>query len=206
MLERIAQLPEERAINTSQVAQRLWDYIKPEWKLLLGMLVMLTLTAIGQGGGPALIGVAVDQYITEGDRAGLHQTMLLLLGVYAFGLVGFIGQAWFIGVVSQRVLKRLRLDIFEHVQRLSLRYFDRHEAGDLMSRLVNDTEVVGSTLSQGMAQALGAIFGLVGILVGMFLLNWQLAIAAFLMIPVMYVTTRVFSRRARAAFRVTRET
>ncbi len=206
MLERMTTLPDEQAADSVTVAQRLWDYIKPDWKLLLGVLAMLVLTAIGQGGSPALIGVAVDRYITAGDRAGLAQTMFLLLGVYGLGLLGFIGQAWLMGIVSQRVLKRLRFNIFEHVQRLSLRYFDQHEAGDLMSRLVNDTEVIGSTLSQGLVQSLGAAFGLVGIVIAMFLLNWQLALVALLVIPVMFATTQLFSRRARVAFRTTRET
>ncbi len=205
-IDRIAQLPNEEARDTSSVARRLFTYLIPESRLLWGVLFMLCLTAIGQGGAPALIGQAVDEFITVGDRAGLQQTVLLLLGVYVIGLIGFIGQAWLMGQVSQRILKRLRLEIFSHLQRLSLSYFDRQEAGNLMSRLVNDSEVVGNLFSQGLVRSLGSFFSLFGIVIAMFWLNWQLAIATFIIIPVMFLTTHLFSLRARAAFRVTRET
>ncbi|MGH2542966.1 MAG: ABC transporter ATP-binding protein, partial [Ardenticatenaceae bacterium] len=192
--------------DNTRVARRLWEYLRSHWRMLLGVLVMLLLGAVGQATAPALIGSAVDQYITQGDRAGLQRTMFLLLGAYLIQYVSFTGQAYLMGIISQRVLRELRLEIFEHIQRLSLRYFDRHETGDLMSRLVNDTEVIGNTLSQTLIQTLGALFGLVGIVIAMFLLNWQLALAAFLIIPVMFATTRIFSSRARVAFRATRET
>ena len=205
-IDRIAQLPNEQARDKSSAARRLFTYLKPEWRLLSGVLVMLCLTAIGQGGAPALIGQAIDQFITVGDRSGLQQTIFLLFGVYIISLIGFIGQAWLMGNVSQRVLKQLRIEIFSHLQRLSLSYFDRQEAGNLMSRLVNDSEVVGNLFSQGLVRSLGSFFSLLGIVFAMFLLNWQLAIATFLIIPAMFLTTHLFSRRARAAFRTTRET
>ena len=205
-IDKIAQLPDEQARDRSSAARRLLGYLTPEWRSLLGVLLMLCFTAVGQGGAPALIGQAVDEFIMVGDRTGLQQTILLLLGVYIIGLIGFVGQAWLMGQLSQRVLKRLRVEIFEHLQRLSLTYFDRQESGNLMSRLVNDSEVIGNLLSQGLIRSLGAIFALVGIIFAMFWLNWQLAIATLLIIPVMFVTTQEFSQRARAAFRVTRET
>jgi ATP-binding cassette, subfamily B, multidrug efflux pump len=206
MLERIAAVPDEQAQDRAAVARRLWGYLSPQWRSLIGVLASLLLVAIGQAGGPALIGLAVDQYITRADPAGLQRAMLLLLGVYLIGFAGFMGQAWLMGGVSQRMLKQMRLEIFEHIQRLSLRYFDKREAGDLMSRLVNDTEVIGNTLSQALIQAMGATVALAGIIIVMFLLNWQLALATVIIIPVMFVTTRIFSRRARIAFRTTRET
>ncbi|MGB0388158.1 MAG: ABC transporter ATP-binding protein [Ardenticatenaceae bacterium] len=205
-IDQLAQLPDEQARDSVSAGRRLFGYLTPEWRLLLGVLLMLLLTAVGQGGAPALIGLAVDQYITVGNSVGLQETMWWLLGVYIVGFVGFIGQAWLMGQVSQRVLKRMRVEIFEHLQLLSLNFFDRQEAGDLMSRLVNDSEVIGNLLSQGLIRALGSIFGLVGIIFAMFWLNWQLAIATLLIIPVMLLTTELFSRRARAVFRVTRET
>ncbi|MBA3533713.1 MAG: ABC transporter ATP-binding protein [Ardenticatenales bacterium] len=205
MLERIAGLSDERAHDTRTVARRLLAYLQPETTLLLGVAAMLILTAMGQGGAPALIGIAVDRYITGRDPVGLQQTMFLLLGAYLIGLVGFMGQAWLMGLVSQRVLLRLRNEIFEHLQRLSLRFYDRQEAGDLMSRLVSDTEVIGNLLSQALIQSLGGIFTLIGIAIGMFLLNWQLALASLLIIPIMFATTQAFSARARSAFRATRE-
>lgn len=206
MLEQIAKVPDERASDSSSAARRLFAYLGPEWRMLLGVLGMLVLTAISQGGAPALIGRAVDQFIMRGDSAGLQQTIILLFFVYVIGVVGFMGQASLMGEVAQRILKEIRTEIFEHLQRLSLAYFDQQEAGDLMSRLVNDSQVVGNLFSEALLRSLGSMFGLIGMVIAMFWLNWQLAIAAFVMIPLMFVTTNFFSQLARRAFRTTRET
>ena len=217
MLDRIAGVPDERAADSRAVALRLLDYLRPHWPFLLVVFAALLLTAISQAGGPALIGIAVDQYITVGaatsdgatqalSRSGLARTMGLLFLVYMVGLLGFYGQVSVMGVVTQRVLRELRVDIFSKLQELSLKYYDAQEAGDLMSRLVNDTEVIGNTFSQSLIQSIGALFGLVGIIIAMFVLNWQLAIAALIILPLMFLTTGLFSNWARAAFRTTRET
>ena len=206
MLNRMVSRQRARPQANPQAAWRLLAYLRPEGRTLLAVLLMLLLTGVAQAGGPLLIGMAIDQAITQNDRAGLQRIILALLGVYGIGLVAFVGQAFLMGVVSQRVLRRLRLQVFEHIQRLSLGFFDRHEAGDLMSRLVNDTEVIGNTLSQALIQSLGSLFGLVGIMIAMLLLNVPLALAALLMLPLMFATTQGFSERARAAFRTTRAT
>ena len=110
------------------------------------------------------------------------------------------------GVAAQRMLRDMRGDIFAHLQRLAMPFFSKQGTGDLMSRLVNDTEAVGQLFGQGLAQSLGPLFGLVGVIIGMFALSWQLALATFTVLPVMVVLTIWFSRRARIAYRLTRET
>lgn len=206
MLDRNLSAPEERAQDTQGVVRRLWGYMAPEWRVLLVVLLCMILNGASQGLAPTLIGQAVDHFITQGDRTGLAQTMGWLFLAYIMGLIGFVGQSRLMGEVSQRVLRRLRLEIFEHIQRLSLRFFDQREAGDLMSRLVNDTEVIGSLFSGALVQALGALFSIVGIVVAMFVLNVSLAIISFVMIPVMFMVTQIFSRRARMVYRETRQT
>jgi ABC-type multidrug transport system fused ATPase/permease subunit len=92
----------------------------------------------------------------------------------------------------------MRQEIFAKIQSLSLSYFDRHEAGDLMSRLTNDVDVLN--------QLLGGILQMLGIVVAMIALNWQLALVSFSIIPVMVLITNLLARRARVAFRQTRQT
>lgn len=206
MLQTIATAPTQETSNDRAVLRRLWGYLSTHWRLLSALLFMLILSSIGQAASPAIIGRAVDEFIGGNDAAGLQQMMLLLAAVYLIGYLGFIGQMRLIGIISQRFLKQLRLDIFEHVQRLSLSYFSKGQTGDLMSRLVNDTDVIGNLFSQSLSQAVGSIFGLVGIVIAMFALNWQLAIVTVLMIPAMFAVTAFFSKRARLAYRETRET
>jgi ABC-type multidrug transport system fused ATPase/permease subunit len=201
----MAELPQERAARGSLVLRRLLGYLQPYWQQLL---VVLTLTIIGaatQAIGPYLIGRAIDSAIGQRDLAGLNQTMLLLLGTYAVGFVATRLQFQMMGAIGQRTLSRLRTEIFATIQRLSLRFFDRQPAGDLISRLTNDTDVLNQLFSQGLVMVLGSLFGLIGILIAMLALDWRLALASSVVIPLMLLLTDVFSRLSRRAFRRTRE-
>ncbi|HEY3229703.1 MAG TPA: ABC transporter ATP-binding protein, partial [Roseiflexaceae bacterium] len=203
-MQAIAALPEERAERGSAVLRRLMDYLRPYWKQLLVVLALVLVGAASQAAAPYLIGRAIDGAIGQRDGAALDRTMLLLLAVYIVGTLATRTQIILIGAVGQRTLSRMRSEIFATVQRLSLRFFDRHPAGDLMSRLVNDTDVLNQLFSQGIIQVLGSLFGLVGILIAMLALDWRLALVSFIIIPVMLLLTNVFSQLSRRAFRRTR--
>jgi ATP-binding cassette subfamily B protein/subfamily B ATP-binding cassette protein MsbA len=173
--------------------------------LALG-LFLVVVGALSQAGGPYLIGRAIDRYILRGDVPGLLWTMLILLGVYVAGTLATLGQIRQVGGVGQRVLASLRERIFDRLLRLPLRYFDRRPVGDLMSRVTNDVDTLNQLLSQGFTQLLGSFFSLIGIVVAMLLLDWRLALVCFTIIPVMLLVNVYFARRARRAFRTTRET
>ncbi|MBA3943581.1 MAG: ABC transporter ATP-binding protein [Herpetosiphonaceae bacterium] len=204
-IQAAAQLEETGASQSGPVLRRLMGYLQPFWKELLVVLGLVLLGAFTQAAGPYLIGRAIDGAIAKSDRAGLNRTMVLLLVVYLAGWVASRFQLILMGTIGQRTLARLRIDIFATLQRLSLRFFDQQPAGDLMSRLVNDTDVLNQLLSQGLAQVLGSLFGLVGIVIAMLALEPRLALTSFVVIPVMLVATRVFSNMSRRAFRDTRE-
>jgi len=191
-------------VNTGAVLRRLLTYFSPFRTQLLGALVLVIISAGTQAVGPALIGRAIDVYITKKDGAGLAQTMLLLLGVYAVGYVSQFGQTFLIGGIGQRFLSALRTQIFDKVQSLSIAFFDQNKAGDLMSRLVNDIQVINQLLSQGVTQVIGSVFSLVGILIAMLVLNVPLALLSFITVPIMVWVTVIFAQNSRKAFRDTR--
>jgi ATP-binding cassette, subfamily B, multidrug efflux pump len=201
----MAELPQERATRGSLVLRRLLGYLQPYVKQLLVVLVLTIISAATQAIGPYLIGQAIDSAIGQRDWAGLNQTMLLLLGTYVVGFVASRLQFQLMGEIGQRTLSRLRTEIFATIQRLSLRFFDRQPAGDLISRLTNDTDVLNQLFSQGLVMVLGSFFGLIGILIAMLALDWRLALASSVVIPLMLLLTDVFSRLSRRAFRRTRE-
>ena len=186
--------------------RRLVGYVVPFWRQLLIVLVLTILSAAMQALGPFLIGVAIDQFIAAREATGLATIMLVLLATHVVGTVARIAQGYMMGAVAQRTLARLRSQIFESIQRQSLGFFDKREAGDLMSRLVNDVDVLNNLLSQGLVQAIGGLFAVVGIVIAMVLLNVPLALASVIILPAMFFTTTYFSTRARRAFRKTRET
>jgi len=201
----MAELPQERAARGNLVLRRLLSYLQPYWKQLLVVLTLTIISAATQAIGPYLIGRAIDSAIGQRDLAGLNQTMLLLLGTYVVGFVASRLQFRLMGEIGQRTLSRLRTEIFATIQRLSLRFFDRQPAGDLISRLTNDTDVLNQLFSQGLVMVLGSLFGLIGILSAMLALDWRLALASSVVIPLMLLLTDVFSRLSRRAFRRTRE-
>src|SRR5215216_2203035 len=205
-IESIARAPQERAENKGTTARRLLGELRPYTRQLVLALVLVVIGALSQAGGPWLIGRAIDHDILGRDRAGLYRTMLLLLGVYVAGTLAQRGQIWQVGAVGQSILASMRGRIFEQLLRLPLRYFDRRPVGDLMSRVTNDVDTLNQLLSQGFTQLLGSFFSLMGIVVAMLLLDWRLALVCFTIIPAMLLTNVFFARRARRAFRTTRET
>jgi len=202
----MARAPQERAENTGATARRLLGELRPYGRSLLLAFALVVVGAFSQAGGPWLIGRAIDRYILGDDPAGLFGSMALLFGVYVVGTLATRGQIRQVGYVGQSVLASMRERIFERLQRLPLRYFDRHPVGDLMSRVTNDVDTLNQLLSQGLTQLLGSLFSLIGIVVAMLILDWRLALVCFAIIPVMLLTNFFFARRARRAFRTTRET
>ncbi|MGZ3611232.1 MAG: ABC transporter ATP-binding protein [Ktedonobacteraceae bacterium] len=192
------------SIQSGALLLRLLRYLTPFRLQLMGTLVLVIITALVQAIGPALIARAIDVNITQKDLPGLTETMLLLLGVYLVGLVSQSSQGYLIGWVGQRFLAQLRVQIFDKIQSLPLAFFDQNKSGDLMSRLVNDIQTINQLLSQGITQVIGSVFSLVGIIIAMLILSLPLAVASFLVLPVMIWVTVLFARRSGVAFRKTR--
>jgi ATP-binding cassette subfamily B protein/subfamily B ATP-binding cassette protein MsbA len=173
---------------------------------LLVALGSILLGAGTQAAAPWLVSRAIDHDILNGDVPGLARTLAGLFAVYAVGTVATRAQIFQVGSVGQRLLASLRGRLFEHFGRLPLAFFDRRPIGDLMSRVTNDVDTLNQLLSQGLTQLLGSLFGLIGIVLAMLLLNVPLALVSFTVIPLIFLATSVFSRLARRAFRTTRET
>ncbi len=209
--------------ETGKTLRRLLRYFRPFRILLLAVAALILISTALRLAAPYLIGVAVDRFIAPSDQpgpawlarlvrqdasrsAGLTVTMLLLLGSYLLNWIATAAQFYLMTVAGQRVLLHMRTQIFELIQTLSLKFFDQHEAGDLMSRLVNDTQVINQVFSGGVVRLASMSLSIVGIIFSMLGLNWRLALVSFTVLPVMFLTTTVFSRRARAAFRRTRQT
>ncbi len=203
---RIGETSDEKPIDTSKVVLRLVMYLRPYWKMVLVALGFTLINAVSQGVGPFLIGKAIDGFISQGDKAGLSQTMLLLAVVYLAGMLAMRYQIYYMSLAGQKVLSDLRAQVIDKVEQLSLQFVEEKESGDLMSRLVNDIDAINSFFSQGLAQSVGSLFALVGIVIAMFAINWMLSLAVLIIVPLMFLATNIFSRFARRAFRKTRTT
>jgi ABC-type multidrug transport system fused ATPase/permease subunit len=213
----------EKARDTKGALRRLLRYFEPHRVLLIFAGLLLVLNSLLQVLAPYFMGVAVDQFIIPSGEArpawlawivpgeieqtaGLARVMLLLLGSYILSWLSTGGQFYLMTLAGQRVLLTMRTQILERVQSLSLQFYDEHEAGDLMSRLVNDTQVVNQVFSGSITRLLSLSLTMFGIVVTMVTRKWDLALASFAIVPVMLFATSAFAKRARVAFRKTRET
>jgi ATP-binding cassette subfamily B multidrug efflux pump len=213
----------ERAEDTLGTLRRLLRYFRPYALPLLLVGVLLVLGSLIEVAGPYLLQIAVDQFIVPQGTPppawlawlipsgidllpGLARLMLFVLGIYVLRWLMMSTQSLMMNVVGQKVLLKMRTEILERIHALSLKFFDEREAGDLMSRLVNDTQVINQVFSGGIVRLLSVSLSLFGIVVAMVGLRWDLALASFAILPVMILATSAFARRARKAFRRTRET
>ena len=163
------------------------------------MVLVIIYTLAGLA-GPYLTGVAIDQYIIRKDLPGLGRISLLMLGtfiVYSF-LQAVTG--WVMANVSQPALKQLRTDLFGHLQKLSLGFYDRNKAGDLMSRLTNDINAINQAVSQNVTSLIANVLALVGILAAMFALNIWLSLATILIVPLMAWFTAFVAKYTKQGF------
>ncbi|NEQ22812.1 MAG: ABC transporter ATP-binding protein [Microcoleus sp. SIO2G3] len=197
---------EKKVSKQLPTLRRLLQYLKPYRKELPIAFGSVVLGASTQAIGPFLIGWSIDNLIAQGNLRGLLLMLSLLVIVYSIGLQAFRSQIYRVGWLMQNLLAQLRQDIFTKIQSLPISFFDRSEAGDLMSRLLNDVSVVNQVFGQTISQALGSLFSLVGIIIAMLLMNLRLGLLSNLVVPLMIFTTGLFARWARARFRVTRQT
>jgi len=134
-------------------------------------------------------------------RSQLWSVVLLMVGAYAGAWLTQVGQGYIMASVAQQALRVLRRDLFSHLQTLSLRYFDEHPHGDIMSRLTNDIDAINRVLTQGITQLVTSVLTVTGILVMMLVLNPWLTLACLTVIPLMFVVTMTIAHRARDRFR-----
>lgn len=198
--------PTEKAHRQRSTLQRFLQYLQPYRKEIPIALGLVSIGAATQAIGPFLIGWSIDHLIVQGNLSGLLLMLGVLALVYVLGIQAIRGQILRVGWIMQRLLAQLRQDIFVKIQSLPLSFFDRSEAGDLMSRLLNDVSTVNQAFGQTIAQMLGNLFSLVGIVIAMLFINLQLGLLSNLVVPLMIFTTGLFSRWARKRFRVTRQT
>ncbi len=165
-------------------------------------LVAYTLVALVP---PYLAKLAVDDGVAAKD---LHELTLVVIAFVAAGIAAFVlsgAQTYFSGWVGERALADLRIRLFDHLQRLSLGFFERNRTGAIISRITNDVEALDLLVTDGVASLVQNTLVLVGTAVVLFLLDWRLAVATLLVLPLMAGATVWFRSRSNRAYRHVRE-
>jgi ATP-binding cassette subfamily B protein len=191
----------EKAGDPRRALARLAMYLSPYRGTLAVVLTFVAAYILLGLLEPYLLGRAIDQYISTRQLDGLSRLALLLFSVYLLDNGFQAASSWLMARISQDALRRLRRDLFEHLQKRSIQFFDRHSAGELMSRLTNDIEAINQAVSQNVVSLVASVLSLVGIVIAMFILNPWLALAALLVVPIMFWFTQFVARYTRKGFR-----
>lgn len=191
----------ERAENVPAVLRRIARYLAPYRRGLVLVTVLVTVTSGLSLLSPYLTSVAIDHGIIPGNLPLLARVVGLMLGVYLLVTLGTWLQTVVMIHVAQRSVRDLRRDLFECLQTLSLRFFDRHPHGELMSRLTNDIETISATLGETVTRLIGSALTITGSLIAMFALSWRLALVVLATLPLSLAIMRFVARAARRHYR-----
>jgi ABC-type multidrug transport system fused ATPase/permease subunit len=183
---------------------RFRPYLAPYRGATLGSIALMIVYTGANLANPYLIGVAAIDRIQHGDIPGLIGVGGILLAVNVSMWLAQYGQVWTMSWAGQQMLYRLSADMFAHLQRLSLSFYDHTEIGRVMSRLQSDVTVLETMLSSGLLSMLGSLVALAGIVAIMLLLNAPLALLTFAVLPVMLLIAAFWQRHAQRSFRRTR--
>jgi len=174
-----------RKTDLWQAAKKLWPLIAEEKKVIYVALFAVILNSVASLTAPKLIAHTVDTFIVFGNYHGVLLYSGIILGLYLLGLVTSYVQIRLMGGVGQRVLYRLRNKIFSKLQSLPIAFFNQNKAGDLISRINNDTEKINQFFSQSLVRFFGNLFLMVGAVI--FLLSLNLRLGAATLIPAVFL-------------------
>jgi ATP-binding cassette subfamily B protein len=188
----------------ARLMRRLVKYLRPYWwYVALGILLSLLVSGM-EAVRPYFIKIAVDTNIAQHDPHGLLVTTLIFLAVLV--VRGFIqyANAYLTQWIGQRTIYDLRMEIFHHLQQLSLKFYDRNPIGRLVTRVTNDVEVLNDMFSSGIVMVFSDVFTIIGIFYFMFSMNWKLTLITLSVLPFLFYGTFLFRRKAREAYREVR--
>jgi ATP-binding cassette subfamily B multidrug efflux pump len=185
----------------ARLMRRLIKYLKPyRWHVALGIVLSLLVSAM-EAVRPYFTKIAVDTNIAQGDKHGLLVTMLVFLAIMI--VRGFIqyANAYLTQWIGQRTIFDLRMEVFRHLQTLSLKFYDRNPIGRLITRVTNDVEVLNEMFSSGIVMVFSDVFTIAGIFYFMFSMNWKLALVTLSVLPFLFYGTFLFRKKARETYR-----
>jgi len=184
-----------------RIMSRLLRYFRPHVGLLLLSLGILMVGSLVQLVGPYLTKVAIDTYILEGNAPGLKLLALLYIVALICGFLLQYLRVYLLQLTGQRVMLRLRIEIFNHILRMSQSFFDRTPTGRLTTRAIQDVEVINELFTQGVIVIFGDLVTLVGIAVVLFWMDWKLAFVVLSISPLIVLATAAYRVKARDAYR-----
>jgi len=188
----------------SVLMRRLLRYLLPYRGQVALALVAIILAAGLQLAQPYLVKIAIDRHIQPGNLAGLDGIAVAFLAILLASFTLEFLQTWTLQLTGQRIMFDMRLQIYRHLQRLDVQFYDRNPVGRLMTRVTTDVDVLNDMFTAGVVSIFGDLFMLTGIMIVLVVMDWRLALVAFSVLPLIAVVTQWFRRNARESYRVVR--
>lgn len=188
-------------VYDARLVRRLSVYVRPYLWLVGGALGCLMLDGLLQLVGPLMTQRVIDVALPAHDIGLVWRSAMLFAGSLVVAFACQYGETMLTGLLGQRVMRDLRRDIFGHVQRLPVVFFDRNPVGRLVTRVTSDVESLNELFTAGVVAGAGDLFTLLAISVLMLVTDWRLALAAFAVIPFVYVASHVFRAKVRDSYR-----
>jgi ATP-binding cassette subfamily B protein len=193
--------PDARLHSDKEVVKRMLALLGP-YKLRLFVAFVFMIVASGATlVQPRIVQLSIDRGILQGQLHELNLWAAAYVGTLVVFWLGSYWQTWVLSWVGQRVLFTLRTRMFAHLQKLSLRFYDKEGIGHIISRNTSDVSALNEILTQGLLQSISDVFILVGTIVIMFTMSWRLAAVTMVILPIMYLLAVWFARGSRPAYR-----
>ena len=185
----------------ARLMRRLLQYLVPYWPKVLLALTAIVGASMLQLAQPYLMKVAIDDHIARGSMNGLERIALAFLGVLVGSFLLEYLQTWTLQNTGQRIMFDMRMQIYRHLQRIDVQYYDRNPVGRLMTRVTSDVDVLNELFTAGVVSVFGDIFLLFGIMVALAMMDWRLAAISFAVLPLIALVTQWFRRNVRESYR-----
>ena len=188
----------------SRLMRRLVGYLRPYRLQVMFAVTTIVGNAALQLAPPYLTKVVIDQYIPARDLSGLTVIAALYLTTLVASFTFEYVQTWTMQMTGQRVMFDLRMQVFSHLQKLDLRFYDRNPVGRLMTRVTTDVDVLNELFTSGVVSIFGDAFTLLGIMGVLVWMDWRLALVAFSVLPLIALITQWFRWNVRDSYRTVR--
>ena len=181
---------------------RLLRYFGREWPSLIVVGIAIVAASVFRSVGPAMLGGAITDHVErEPDAVAFASRMIGVSAIFVGGWVADAFSGGFMTRAANRLVYRLRRDSFDHLQNLSMSYFDRTGVGDIVSRVTNDIEMIYNALTNGLSNLLGGLVSIFGIFAAMIILDLRLTAVVVALLPVLALVTAIIGRLVRRSYR-----
>jgi ATP-binding cassette subfamily B protein len=184
--------------------RRLLQYLRPYKPAVALALTAIIAASVLQLAQPYLMKLAIDRYIARADLAGIDRIAVAFLFVLIASFILEYAQTWTLQMTGQRIMYDMRTEIYRHLQRIDLQFYDRNPVGRLMTRVTTDVDVLNDMFTSGVVSIFGDIFTLAGIMIVLVSMDWRLALVTFAVLPLIVLVTQWFRRNVRESYRTVR--